>query len=93
MLNRGARLTELLKQDQFSPMAVEEQVVSIFAGVRGYLDGIEVADVTRFEREFLSEMRANHGELLGAIRDAQELTDEADKALAAVLDDFSKKFA
>ena len=61
LLNRGARLTELLKQDQFSPMAVEEQVVSIFSGVRGYLDGIEVTDVNRFEREFLGEMRANHG--------------------------------
>ena len=93
LLNRGARLTELLKQDQFSPMAVEEQVVSIFAGVRGYLDGIEVADVNRFEREFLSEMRANHADLLGEIGASQELSDESDKALAAILDDFSKKFA
>ena len=61
LLNRGARLTELLKQDQFSPMAVEEQVVSIFSGVRGYLDRIDLNDVNRFEREFLSDMRANHG--------------------------------
>ena len=60
LLNRGARLTELLKQDQFSPMAVEEQVVSIFSGVRGYLDRIDLNDVNRFEREFLSDMRANH---------------------------------
>ena len=93
LLNRGARLTELLKQDQFSPMAVEEQVVSIFSGVRGYLDGIEIADVNRFEREFLGEMRANHGALLEEIRTSQEMSDESDKALTAILDEFSKKFA
>ena len=93
LLNRGARLTELLKQGQFSPMAVEEQVVSIFAGVRGYLDGIETGDVTRFEQEFLSDMRANHGTLLDEIRTAQELSDESDKALTAILDEFAKKFA
>ena len=93
LLNRGARLTELLKQDQFSPMAVEEQVVSIFAGVRGYLDGIEIGDINRFEREFLGEMRANHGDLLAEIRTSQQMSDESDKALAAILDEFSKKFA
>ncbi len=93
LLNRGARLTELLKQDQFSPMAVEEQVVSIFSGVRGYLDGIEVGDINRFEREFLGEMRASHADLLEEIRTSQQMSDESDKALAAILDEFSKKFA
>ena len=93
LLNRGARLTELLKQGQFSPMAVEEQVVSIFAGVRGYLDGIDTGDVTRFEQEFLSDVRANHGALLDEIRTTQELSDESDKALTAILDEFAKKFA
>ena len=93
LLNRGARLTELLKQDQFAPMAVEEQVVSIFSGVRGYLDGIDVNDVTRFESEFLGNMRANHGALLEQIRTSQEMSDESDKALTAILDEFSKKFA
>ncbi len=93
LLNRGARLTELLKQDQFAPMAVEEQVVSIFSGVRGYLDGINVGDVTRFESEFLGNMRANHGALLEEIRTSQQMSDESDKALTAILDEFSKKFA
>ena len=93
LLNRGARLTELLKQDQFAPMRVEEQVVSIFAGVRGYLDGIDVGDVNRFESEFLSEMRASQGALLEEIRTSREMSDESDKALTAILDDFSKKFA
>ena len=93
LLNRGSRLTELLKQDQFAPMAVEEQVVSVFSGVRGYLDGIEITDVNRFEREFLGEMRANHAGLLEEIRTSQEMSDESDKALTAILDEFSKKFA
>ena len=93
LLNRGARLTELLKQDQFAPMAVEEQVVSIFSGVRGYLDGIDVGDVTRFESEFLGNMRANHGALLEEIRTSQQMSDESDKALTAILDEFAKKFA
>ena len=93
LLNRGARLTELLKQDQFAPMAVEEQVVSIFSGVRGYLDRIDLNDVNRFEREFLSDMRANHGALLEEIRASQEMSDESDKALTAILDEFTKKFA
>ena len=93
LLNRGARLTELLKQDQFAPMAVEEQVVSIFSGVRGYLDGIDVGDVTRFESEFLGDIRANHGALLEEIRTSQQMSDESDKALTTILDEFAKKFA
>ena len=93
LLNRGARLTELLKQDQFSPMAVEEQVVSIFSGVRGYLDRIDLNDVNRFEREFLSDMRANHEALLEEIRTSQEMSADSDKALTAILDEFTKKFS
>ena len=93
LLNRGARLTELLKQDQFSPMAVEEQVVSIFSGVRGYLDRIDLNDVNRFEREFLSDMRANHGALLEEIRTSREMSADSDKALTAILNEFTKKFA
>ena len=93
LLNRGARLTELLKQDQFSPMAVEEQVVSIFSGVRGYLDRIDLNDVNRFEREFLSDMRANHAGLLEEIRTSQEMSADSDRALTAILDEFTKKFA
>ena len=64
LLNRGARLTELLKQAQFSPLKVEEQVVVIYAGVNGYLDPIKVADVSRFEAELLRYMRAEHAGIL-----------------------------
>ncbi|HXC14654.1 MAG TPA: F0F1 ATP synthase subunit alpha [Stellaceae bacterium] len=92
LLARGARLTELLKQPQFSPMPVEEQVVVIFAGTRGYLDQVEVGAVTRFETAMLGEIRADHADLLEAIRSKQEVTPEVDKALVEFLDRFVKTF-
>lgn len=93
LLNRGARLTELLKQAQFSPLPVEEQVVSIFSGVNGYLDGIGVNDVGRFEEALLSELRANHGDLLTGIRDEKTLSEQAETRLSGILDDLVKTFA
>jgi F-type H+-transporting ATPase subunit alpha len=92
LLARGARLTELLKQPQFSPMPVEEQVVVIFAGTRGYLDQVEVGAVTRFETAMLGEIRADHADLLEAIRSKQEVTPDVDKALVEFLDRFVKTF-
>jgi len=92
LLARGARLTELLKQPQFSPVPVEEQVVSVFAGTRGYLDTIEVANVGRFEATMLSEIRATRPELLDAIRTEQELSPAVEKGLAECLDSFVKTF-
>ena len=93
LLNRGARLTELLKQNQFAPMPVEEQVVSIFAGVRGFLDTIAIDKVTRFEQELLNEIRARHAGILNAIRTSKELTPDTEKQLQTILADFVKKFA
>jgi F-type H+-transporting ATPase subunit alpha len=93
LLARGARLTELLKQPQFSPVPVEEQVVAIFAGTRGYLDQIEVGAVTRFETAMLGELRTGHPELLEAIRTSKEVTPEIEKALVAFLDSFITTFA
>ncbi len=93
LLNRGERLTELLKQAQFSPMAVEEQAVSIFSGVRGYLDGIDTNKVSEFEEAFLRHMRESHADLLGEIRDTGVISDEADAKLAGILDEFAKNFA
>ena len=93
LLNRGVRLTELLKQDQYVPMPVEEQVVFIFAGVRGYLDRIEVAQIGRFEQELLNEVREKKPEILAAIRDTGELADDVDKQLSDHLEEFTKKFA
>ncbi|MCK5574688.1 MAG: F0F1 ATP synthase subunit alpha, partial [Sphingomonadales bacterium] len=93
LLNRGARLTELLKQGQYAPMSMEEQVVSIFAGVKGYLDDIDAKDVTRFEEAFMAEMRAKHAGILEAIRDEKKVSDATDEKLRAVLEKFAKAFA
>ncbi|MFZ5608160.1 MAG: F0F1 ATP synthase subunit alpha [Pseudomonadota bacterium] len=93
LLNRGARLTELLKQNQYAPMPVEEQVVSIFAGVKGYLDAIKVADVTRFENQLLIEVRAKHGKILEDIRTKKALSEDIESRLKAILDGFAKTFA
>ncbi len=93
LLARGERLTELLKQDQYSPMPVEEQVASIFAGVNGYLDGMPANDVTRYEQEMLSEIRANGADILDKIRAEQIISDEIKERLTAFLDDFANKFA
>ncbi len=93
LLNRGARLTELLKQDQFSPMTVAEQSASIFAGVNGYLDGIDTNKVTDFEAAFLDEMRAKHGDLMSTIQSSGELSDDSAAKLKSILDDFVKTFA
>ena len=93
LLNRGARLTELLKQAQFSPMPFEEQTVSIFAGTNGFLDNVSVEDVTRYEAAMLADMRANHGDVLTMIRDTRDLGDEAKGKLKSALDSFAKTFA
>src|SRR6266699_2292200 len=93
LLARGSRLTELLKQAQFSPVPIEEQVVAIFAGTRGYLDRVDVADVGRFEQSLLSDLRAKHPDLLDAVRDEREISDATDKGLAAFCDDFARTFA
>ena len=93
LLARGARLTELLKQPQYSPLAVEEQVVSIYAGTRGYLDGIAVADVGRFERELLARMHSKHAGILDAIRTKKALSPELEAELKDAIESFVKTFA
>jgi len=93
LLARGARLTELLKQPQFKPLPVEEQVVAIFAGVRGYLDSIKTEDVTRFETALMSEIRGKHGDILKSIREQKEITNETEAKLKSVFDQFVKTFA
>src|SRR5258707_14773296 len=92
LLARGSRLTELLKQPQFTPMAVEEQVVSIFAGTRGYLDKVEVANIGRFEQSMLSEIKARKPEILKAVREQRELSSATEEQLKSFLDDFAKTF-
>ncbi|WP_136163527.1 F0F1 ATP synthase subunit alpha [Sphingomonas flavalba] len=93
LLNRGARLTELLKQAQFSPLPFEEQTVSIFAGTAGYLDDLSAADVVRYEAAMLAHFRANHADLLAEIRDSRDFGDGVKAKVKDVLDAFGKSFA
>ncbi len=92
LLDRGARLVEILKQGQYSPLTVSEQVVSIYAGVRGYLDKVAVNDVVRFETEVLNEIRSSHADLLDAIANEKELSKENDDKLKSILDNIVEKF-
>jgi len=93
LLARGSRLTELLKQPQYSPLPVEQQVVAIFAGVRGYLDGIEVGKIGRYEQSLLEEVRSKHQAVLEEIRTKGELSDDLQKKLTDIIGAFTKSFA
>ncbi len=93
LLSRGERLTELLKQPQFSPLSMEEQVCVMYAGTNGYLDGIEVAAIGRYEEELLRTLHAEHADLLSGLRDGKKLTDELETQLKGALDSFTKNFA
>ena len=91
-LNRGARMTELLKQGRYVPMAFEEQAVAIYAGSQGYLDDISVDNVVRFRVELLDYLRAAHAEVLKMIHDEKKFTDESKKALNEAIEAFKKQF-
>jgi F-type H+-transporting ATPase subunit alpha len=93
LLARGARLTELLKQPQFNPMPVEEQVVSIFAGTQGFLDTVDVKDIVRYEAAMLSYLRSEKPEILARVRDTKQLDDETSASLKDALTSFGKTFA
>jgi F-type H+-transporting ATPase subunit alpha len=93
LLSRGARLTELLKQPQFSPMAVEEEVVSIYAGVKGYLDSIAVNDVQRFEKQLLADIKSKQPALLTTIAEEKAISADTEGKLKAFLDAFTKSFS
>jgi F-type H+-transporting ATPase subunit alpha len=92
-LERGARLVELLKQPQYQPLAVEEQVVSIFLGTKGHLDSVPVEDVSRFETEFLDHLRGSEDGILTEIRESQKLSDELSDKLTEAINHFKKGFA
>ncbi|MEE3035621.1 MAG: F0F1 ATP synthase subunit alpha [Pseudomonadota bacterium] len=93
LLNRGAKLTELLKQGQFSPLQAEEQVVVIYAGVNGYLDELPVAAVGRFEQELLTHVHAKESNLLSTIRTEKALSNDTESKLKSVIEGFAAKFA
>ena len=93
LLDRGARLTELLKQPQYSPMLIEEQVAVIFAGVEGYLDEVALADIGRFEIGLLDQLRGSGKKILASIRDEKSISDKTEKDLHDLIDSFTKSFA
>jgi len=93
LLERGARLTELLKQPQYSPMVVEEQVAVIFAGVKGYLDQIALTDIGRFEEGLLDMLRGSGQDILTAIRDEQAISEKTETKLRGAIEQFAKSFA
>ena len=93
LLARGARLTELLKQPQFHPMPVEEQVISLYAGTKGYLDAIPVGKVGEFESRLLSELKVREPGVLTSIRDSREMKPDVEKTLVSFMDGFAKTFA
>ncbi len=93
LLNRGARLTELLKQAQFSPLKMEEQVCVIYSGVNGYLDALPVNRIKAYEDGLLALLRTSHGDILEAIRSSKDLSDETAGKLKAVVEGYTKSFA
>ena len=93
LLDRGARLTELLKQPQYSPMLIEEQVAVIFTGVKGYLDGVALADIGRFEIGLLDQLRGSGKKILASIREEKSISDKTEKDLHDLIDSFTKSFA
>ncbi|MEQ8229978.1 MAG: F0F1 ATP synthase subunit alpha [Rhodospirillales bacterium] len=93
LLARGERLTELLKQPQYSPLTVAEQVVVIFAGTKGFADGIKVADITAYETRLLDAIRDKGADILATIAEEKALSDDTSEKLSKFLDDFTKSFA
>ncbi|KAJ2402481.1 Alpha subunit of the F1 sector of mitochondrial F1F0 ATP synthase [Coemansia sp. RSA 2559] len=92
LLNRGARLTEMLKQPQYSPLAVEDQVVIIFAGVNGFLDKVPTARIVEFEQKFLPFVRSNHSDILQTISSKGQIDEATEKKLREITADFTKSF-
>ena len=92
LLNRGSKLTELLKQKQYSPMSVPEQVISIYCGVKGYLDNVELSDISEFEIKVYELCKSNNPEIIDSIKKTGKLDDEDDKNLSLLIEEFKKSF-
>ena len=90
LLNRGSKLTELLKQKQYSPMTVAEQVISVFCGVRGYLDDIELKDISKFETKIIEKCKSEKPEILSSISSSGKLEENIEKMLSEVIVELKK---
>ncbi len=91
LLNRGAKLTELLKQDQYSPMTVAEQVISVFTGVKGYLDDIELNRIKQFEKNIFEKIKTDKPEIIESIQSTGKLEENVEKTLSQLIEEFKKK--
>ena len=91
LLNRGSKLTELLKQDQYSPMTVAQQVIAVFTGVRGFLDKVELSKIKGFERQVYEEVKSSNPEIIDSINGTGRLDEEIEKKLTSIIEQFQKK--
>ena len=91
LLNRGAKLTELLKQDQYSPMTVAEQVISVFTGVKGYLDDVELHKIKKFETDILDKIKSDKPEIIEEIQSTGKLDEKTEKSLSQIIDKHKKE--
>ena len=90
LLNRGAKLTELLNQDQYSPMTVAEQVVSVFTGVKGYLDDIELNKIKKFEKDIIEKIKSEKTEIIDSIESSGKLEENTEKLLSQIIEEYKK---
>ena len=90
LLNRGAKLTELLKQDQYSPMTVAEQVISVFAGVKGYLDDVDLEKIKGFEKDIIEKIKNDKPEIIEAIQSSGKLDEDTENQLKQVIEEYKK---
>jgi len=90
LLNRGSKLTEVLKQDQYSPMKVAEQVVTVFCGVRGYLDDVELGEIKNFEKSILEKIKSSNQDIIDSIQTTGKIEESVEKKLISIIEDFKK---
>ena len=91
LLNRGSKLTELLKQDQYSPMTVAEQVIAVFSGVRGFLDNVELKNIKNIEKQIYENIKSSNPEIIDSINNTGKLEEEVEKKLTTIIEEFKKK--
>ena len=90
LLNRGAKLTELLKQDQYSPMTVAEQVISVFAGVKGFLDDVDLVKIKKFETDIIEKTKSDKPEVINDIQSSGKLEEKTEKLLIELIEKYKK---
>jgi F-type H+-transporting ATPase subunit alpha len=91
LLNRGSKLTELLKQDQYSPMTVAQQVIAVFSGVRGFLDKVELSEIKSLEKQIYAKVKSSNSEIIDSINNTGKLDEKIEKKLISIIEQFQKK--